>query len=141
MRLARRGALIALLFVCGLSGCATARQVAISPEGGCVAIKENSDVWPYKYHTAAIDLIKQNCPNGYVIVKEEEEAVGPIVAHRHGYVTQAREWHIYYRKAGSPVTVAAQGPPVSRPVAAPAVVPVSASVPAGLPPAPVPVGQ
>jgi hypothetical protein len=144
---ARRGALAALLLgVCALGGCGTAREVVIGPHDGCVAIAENSDVWPLKYRTKALELIKKRCPDGYEIVREEEVYTGPVIARGGTPVSDRTEWRIYYHKLGGPAPTApvlAAVPP--RPTESRPIVPVRAveSRPAapesGLPREPVPV--
>lgn len=57
-------------------GCQSARLVSADSQGGCVAIPANSNGWPGHYRDEATKLMRQQCPAGYVIVKEEEVVVG-----------------------------------------------------------------
>jgi hypothetical protein len=45
---------------------------------GVVAIPSNTNSWPNYYHNQAEELIRQNCPNGYEIVQEEECVTGQV---------------------------------------------------------------
>src|SRR5262249_6511112 len=87
----RAGALTALLLVCGLGGCTTARQIQVTQDGGCVAIPENTDIWPTNYRTKAMDLIKKQCPQGYVIVREEEVVTGKVRTDSEATDTQTQD--------------------------------------------------
>jgi hypothetical protein len=162
MSLRQAGVMTALLVVCGLSGCSTARQLAVTQDGGCVAIPENTDVWPTNYRSKAIEMIKKQCPQGYVIVEEREVVTGKVKTDSAATDTQTQdvstrrqpnatltttstshtsavrdqtEYRIWYRKTGAQPTSTAMvstPPPVQPPQ--PRVVPVSGS----LPPQPVP---
>lgn len=67
-----------------LAGCARARIVETSQDGGVVAIPANTNRWPNYYRRQAEKLIHEKCPEGYEIVEEEEYVTGQV-AH-----TQAR---------------------------------------------------
>lgn len=58
------------------TGCSSARLVSSTPDGGCVAVADNSDSWPSRNMTKARELMSKQCPAGYSIVKEEEVVVG-----------------------------------------------------------------
>ena len=74
--------LLAVLAAASISGCAKARFVEITPQGGVVAIPSNSNSWPNYYRDKAEELIKKKCPDGYEIVMEEEYVKGQV-AHTH----------------------------------------------------------
>ncbi len=57
-------------------GCANARLVSSTPTGGIVAVPDNTDSWPSHNMTKARELMSQQCPGGYSIVKQEEVVVG-----------------------------------------------------------------
>lgn len=84
-------------FLCGglilasvdLSGCAGARHVQVDKDGGVVAIPSNTNAWPTYYRDKAEALIRQKCPNGYVIEREEEAVTGTVM-HTNGQ-TRTRE--------------------------------------------------
>lgn len=78
-----------MLGLIGLTGCASARYVQVDQEGGIVAIPSNSNVWPSYHRDKAEALMRQKCPNGYVIEREEEAVTG-TVAHTSGQ-TNTRE--------------------------------------------------
>jgi hypothetical protein len=59
--------------VCGCA--ATARFVVVEPAGGSVAIFRNTPAHRQK----AEALMRQKCPGGYVIVREEEVVTGERV--------------------------------------------------------------
>lgn len=63
-----------LLGLCALStiGCASARQVAVTPDGGVVAIPSPSGQSRQK----ALEIIGDHCRGGYDITLEEEVPVG-----------------------------------------------------------------
>ena len=71
-----------LLIVLGVtvvsSGCCAARTVVARPDGGVVAIPNNTDSWPWYNREKALALIQQQCPNGYEIVREEEVVTGQV---------------------------------------------------------------
>ena len=60
------------------SGCCAARTVLTRPDGGVVAIPNNSNAWPWYHRDKALALIKQQCPNGYEIVHEDEVVTGQV---------------------------------------------------------------
>lgn len=74
-RLARRATFWAALLLT-VAGCAGARLVSFDAHGGCIAIPENSDGWPYYYHTSAEQIMRAKCPDGYRVLKEEKVVVG-----------------------------------------------------------------
>jgi hypothetical protein len=78
-----------------LAGCTNARLVSTDATGGCVAVPNNSNVWPTFYHDQALALIRQSCPDGYAIDHEEEAVVGQTV-----HATTSTD------KAGSPLAAA-----------------------------------
>lgn len=57
-------------------GCESARLVHSDSQGGCVAIPSNYNGWPCHYRDEAEKLMRQKCPQGYVIEREEEVVVG-----------------------------------------------------------------
>ena len=59
-----------------LAGCSTARLVESTPTGGVVAIPNNSDGFPHYNMTHAKELISQDAPKGYTILKQEEFVTG-----------------------------------------------------------------
>ena len=59
-----------------LAGCSSARLVDTTPDGGCVAIADNSDSWPSYNMTKARDLMNKQCPGGYKIVRQKEFVTG-----------------------------------------------------------------
>jgi hypothetical protein len=63
------GALI-LAAACGCAG-SHVRLINQTPGGGVIAMPNNSDQWPTYYRSRAEQLMKQTCPNGYVIEHEE----------------------------------------------------------------------
>ena len=71
LRVAALGALLV-----GLGGCASARYVAVDADGGIVAIPNNTNCWPTYNRKAAEELMRQKCPQGYVIDREGEAVVG-----------------------------------------------------------------
>jgi hypothetical protein len=116
----------------GLCGCSEARLVSCAPTGGVVAIPNNSNTWPCYHHKHAEELIREQCPQGYVIDKEEEVVVGttehvhtdtdrkgdPLLAalkiapvnettHQTTTVEEKKEWRIYFHGVdGSAVSAA-----------------------------------
>jgi hypothetical protein len=60
-------------------GCASPHWVMRDGNGGIVAIPENSNHWPTYYRQQADEMIKQVCPKGYAIDREEEVVVGQTV--------------------------------------------------------------
>lgn len=63
------------LMVCG---CFAVRLIENRPEGGVVIMPNNSDQWPTYYRNRAEYLMKQKCPEGYVIVREDEFVDNPL---------------------------------------------------------------
>lgn len=63
-------------------GCAQARYVRLDATGGVVAIPTNTNVWPCYFRNSAEALMKQKCPEGYVIDHEEETSIGSEVTGR-----------------------------------------------------------
>jgi hypothetical protein len=129
-----------------LSGCNGARFVAKDQFGGVVAIPANTDEWPTHYRAKAEELMRKQCPEGYVIDHEEEAVIGQTTTNRQQTDTSSvgsvivgnkvqqteshdlREWRITFHRKG-PVT-----PGIT------AVVPAGYNQ-GGLPREPVPVGQ
>lgn len=75
----RRHISLVAMVVClalGSSGCSAARMVQVGPDGGVVAIPQNTNSWPYYHRDKALALIQQKCPEGYEIVSEEEVVTG-----------------------------------------------------------------
>src|SRR5258708_22635815 len=68
----------ALLMLAATVGCNSARFVEVRPDGGVVAIPNNSNDWPYHYRDKAKALMRQKCPSGYVIDHEEEVVTGSV---------------------------------------------------------------
>jgi hypothetical protein len=135
----RKGRLLCLLAVFALTGCGTARVVTRDSEGGVVAIPENTNLWPFYYHDKAMELIKEDCPHGYVIAKEEEVVTGTVTTEHmpsdatHSTETRNRtEYRIYYKKASAP----------RRRLPVASLQPVAPAPPAStLPPQPIPVSS
>src|ERR1700719_2837002 len=59
-----------------LAGCSSARLVESTPTGGCVAVADNSDGFPHYNMTHAKELMSQDSPKGYTILKQEEFVTG-----------------------------------------------------------------
>src|SRR5882672_790752 len=72
----RAALLLAPLFLAGTIGCGSARYVMQDQHGGVVAIPSNNNSWPTHYRDEAEKMMKQKCPQGYVIEREEEVVVG-----------------------------------------------------------------
>ncbi len=70
----------AVLLAAAASGCAGARLVQGTADGGVVAIPSNSNSWPQRYRESAEKLMAERCPNGYDIVEEKEVVVGQMAA-------------------------------------------------------------
>jgi hypothetical protein len=149
----RKGRVLCLLAAFALTGCGTARVISRDPSGGGVAIPENTNSWPCHYRDKAIALIKEDCPYGHVIEKEEEVVTGVVTTDHspndstHTTETHRRtEYRIYYKKASAPRTVVVT-PPRRVPVASLQPVVPASTLPAqplpatGLPPQPIPVPQ
>ena len=140
------GSLI-LLTVFGVTGCATARVVSKDAEGGIVAIPENSNGWPCRYRDKALELVKQDCPHGYVVLKEEEVPTGTRTVDSdssdgtmHTIETYTdREYRIYYRRASGPRTVVI--PELRHGPLAHLETPAPLAPPSALPPQPIPITQ
>ena len=133
-------ALAALLL--GLGGCSSARMVTTDAYGGVVAIPRNNA----SNRKAAEELMKEKCPQGYVIDSErevvightsEQEVSGNFVRTINHPVT---EYQIRFRAkdAPPPYQPAAVRAPAPVPATPPAVVPTAATGP-NLPPQPIPV--
>ena len=60
-------------------GCLSVRIVHDAPDGVVVVMPNNSDQWPTYYRNRAEYLMKKKCPDGYVIVHEEEFVDNPAV--------------------------------------------------------------
>ncbi|MCI0458916.1 MAG: hypothetical protein L0Z62_18310 [Gemmataceae bacterium] len=87
-----RGGLVAVVLVTlTLTGCGTPRYVARYPEGGVIAIPDNSDCWPGYYRSKAEELMKKQCPEGYVIVGEREAVTGTVTTNRKDTDTESRD--------------------------------------------------
>ncbi len=59
-------------------GCLAVRIAEEKPEGGVVVMPNNSNQWPTYYRNRAEYLMKQKCPDGYVIVNEEDFVENPL---------------------------------------------------------------
>ena len=70
--------LLAVVAATSMVGCAKARYVEVTQQGGVVAIPSNTNRWPSYYRKHAEELIRQKCPNGYEIVQEEELVTGKV---------------------------------------------------------------
>jgi hypothetical protein len=77
----RQGVRCAVLGLClaGVGCLSPARYVSVGANGGVVAIPQNTNYWPACYRSAADELMRQKCPDGYVIDHEGEVAVGQSV--------------------------------------------------------------
>lgn len=130
--------LSALALACASGfGCASsARLVTVEPGGGVVAIPSNSNAWPSYNRKGAEELMRQQCPGGYVIDHEQEVVVGqvqqtnvntdrkgdPLLAALHvapvtentqqtTSYTDKTEWRIWFHAVGAqPVAVPPKGP-------------------------------
>ncbi len=58
-------------------GCSQVRLVQDTADGGVVVIPNNSNQWPSYYRNRAEYLMKRKCPEGYVIVSEQEDKDNP----------------------------------------------------------------
>jgi hypothetical protein len=58
-------------------GCSQVRLVHDAPDGGVVAIPNNTNQWPTYYRNRAEQLMKRRCPEGYVIVSEQAAEDNP----------------------------------------------------------------
>src|SRR5215472_4112557 len=72
----RAAVLLVPLALAGLSGCGGARYIVQDQDGGVVAIPSNTNYWPMHYRDEAEKLMKQKCPQGYIIDREQEVVVG-----------------------------------------------------------------
>ncbi len=126
MSVARWVCAVIVVAVLDCCGCSQARYVHLDAGGGVVAVPANTDSWPFYYRSSAEALMKQKCPEGYVIDHEEEAAVGTQVTERTAsdtssvsayllgaqvQTTESRdvtEWHITFRSKNNV-------PPVSSP--------------------------
>ncbi|HEY7330396.1 MAG TPA: hypothetical protein VH592_22340 [Gemmataceae bacterium] len=69
---------LAIAYASGsLVGCGQVRLIRDAPDGGVVAIPNNTNQWPSYYRNRAEYLMKRKCPDGYVIVNEEEGVDNP----------------------------------------------------------------
>jgi hypothetical protein len=68
--------LVSLLGMAALTGCANARYVQVDRDSGVVSMPANTNCWPTYYRDHAEALMRQKCPSGYEVVREEEEVVG-----------------------------------------------------------------
>ena len=59
-----------------LTGCSTARLVSSDAKGGCIAVADSTDRWPTYNMTKAREMMEQQCPGGYTIIRQEEFVVG-----------------------------------------------------------------
>jgi hypothetical protein len=82
MSITRRVCAVILAAALGCCGCAQARYVRVDDAGGVVAVPANTDAWPFYYRSSAEALMKEKCPEGYVIDHEEEAAVGTQITER-----------------------------------------------------------
>jgi hypothetical protein len=58
-------------------GCGQVRLIRDAPDGGVVGIPNNTNEWPSFYRNRAESLMKRKCPEGYVIVGEQEVEDNP----------------------------------------------------------------
>jgi len=62
---------------CCLGGCSQVRLVQETADGGVVAIPNNTNQWPTYYRNRAENLMKRKCPEGYVVVGEQDAIDNP----------------------------------------------------------------
>jgi hypothetical protein len=62
-----------------LVGCGQVRLIRDAPDGGVITIPNNSNQWPSYYRNRAEYLMKRKCPDGYVIVSEQEVEDNPAL--------------------------------------------------------------
>ena len=74
--------LLGLIGPASLTGCANARYLQVDHDTWVIAMPENTNCWPTYYRDHALALMRQQCPNGYEVVHEEESVVGQV-AHTH----------------------------------------------------------
>lgn len=75
MSLARCARRAVLLGVVSLTGCGlfqSVHYVRDDPNGGVIAIPTDTNVWPTHYRNRAEALMKEKCPQGFVIDKVEK---------------------------------------------------------------------
>jgi len=65
------------LLVLASGGCAGVHFVSRTPDGGILAIPNDSNQWPTYYRSQAERLMRRTCPNGYAIDREEVVVVKP----------------------------------------------------------------
>jgi hypothetical protein len=119
------------LVVVVLCGCTNARYITVDPTGGVVAIPSNSNAWPTYNRDKAEELMRQKCPQGYVIDREQEVVVGqthltntntetsgnatlaalhiaPVTQETHETVTSKdqTEWRIWFHAKDAPALAA-----------------------------------
>lgn len=73
-----RRVLVMAALAAGCVGCASPRLVRVDKDGGVVAIPSNTNVWPTYYRDKAEAMLRQKCPGGYEIVREEEVVTGRV---------------------------------------------------------------
>jgi hypothetical protein len=73
--------IVAAAALCGASGCASARYVEKSADGGIVAIPSNADFWPIKHMTAAKELMEKHVGPDYEILDQKEVVTGVTTHH------------------------------------------------------------
>jgi hypothetical protein len=89
MSLRRTLSAITLAAAVGAMGCTSARYVSLDAGGsGVVAIPANFNRWPLNFRDEAEELMRQRCPEGYVIDHEEEVFKSQTV--------DAKEWQIHF---------------------------------------------
>lgn len=123
--------LAVLVAVTAAVGCAGPRQVSRSAGEGVIALPSNTDSWPHRHRSKALDLIAQHVGPDYEIVSEQEVVTGHttindqktdremtfntaipfLPAEREKTTTTVtqvpqKEWHIAYRKRSVPAAVA-----------------------------------
>jgi hypothetical protein len=70
---------LAPLVLAGHCGCSQVRLIRKSPDGGVVTMPNNTNQWPTYYRNRAETLMRQKCPDGYVIDGEKLVADNPAV--------------------------------------------------------------
>ena len=68
------GRALCTVLLAAAGGCGTTgvHFVSQTPDGGVISIPNNSNQWPTYYRNRAEELMRQKCPDGYVIEREEE---------------------------------------------------------------------